>query len=66
MASVVQVSGAGVGAAAFSAKAKASIGALRLPSTVAVGEVRPSRRVLRGLVVRAATVVAPKVRAQAM
>ncbi|CAD6249243.1 unnamed protein product [Miscanthus lutarioriparius] len=56
----LQVSGAGVGAAAFAAKGKASIGALRLPSTVIVGEVRPARRAFRGLVVRAATVVAPK------
>lgn len=56
----LQVSGAGVGAAAFAAKGKASIGALRLPSTVTVGEVRPVRRAFRGLVVRAATVVAPK------
>jgi chaperonin GroES len=62
----LQVSGAGVGAAAFAAKGKASIGALRLPSTVTVGEVCPARRAFRGLVVRAATVVAPKVRAQAM
>jgi len=62
----LQVSGAGVGAAAFAAKGKASIGALRLPSTVTVGEVRPARRAFRGLVVRAATVVAPKVRAQTM
>ncbi|XP_066332654.1 20 kDa chaperonin, chloroplastic-like isoform X2 [Miscanthus floridulus] len=56
----LQVSGAGVGAVAFAAKGKASIGALRLPSVVTVGEVRPSRRAFRGLVVRAATVVAPK------
>ncbi|CAD6242078.1 unnamed protein product [Miscanthus lutarioriparius] len=56
----LQVSGAGVGAVAFAAKGKASIGALRLPSVVTVGEVRPARRAFRGLVVRAATVVAPK------
>ncbi|RCV08619.1 hypothetical protein SEVIR_1G348100v4 [Setaria viridis] len=56
----VQLSGAGVGAAAFSAKGKASLEKLRLPAMVTVGEVRPARRAFRGLVVRAATVVAPK------
>lgn len=55
----LQVSGAGVGAAAFAAMGKASIGALRPPSRVTVGEVRPAWRAFRGLVVRAATVVAP-------
>lgn len=62
----VQVSGAGVGTAAFSVKGKASTGALRLRSTLTFGEVCPARRAFRGLVVRAATVVAPKVRGQAM
>jgi chaperonin GroES len=62
----LQLTGAGVGAAAFSAKGKASLEKLRLPVMVAVGQTRPSRRAFRGLVVRAATVVAPKVRARAM
>ncbi|CAL4885627.1 unnamed protein product [Urochloa decumbens] len=56
----MQLSGAGVGAAAFAAKGNASLEALRLPATVTVGGVRPARRAFRGLVVRAATVVAPK------
>ncbi|WVZ73396.1 hypothetical protein U9M48_021706 [Paspalum notatum var. saurae] len=56
----VQVSGAGFGAAAFASKGKASFDALRLPATVTVGEARPARRAFRGLIVRAATVVAPK------
>lgn len=56
----VQVSGAGVGAAVFTSKGKASLDALRLPATVTVSEARPARRAFRGLVVRAATVVAPK------
>ncbi|KAF8730198.1 hypothetical protein HU200_017173 [Digitaria exilis] len=56
----VQFSGAGVGTAAFAAKGRASIEALRLPATVAVGKARPARRAFRGLVVKAATVVAPK------
>ena len=62
----MQLSSARVGAAAFAAKGKASPEPLRLPATVTVGEARPARRAFRGLVVRAATVVAPKVRARAM
>ncbi|PAN08572.1 hypothetical protein PAHAL_1G421600 [Panicum hallii] len=56
----VQLSSARVGAAAFAAKGKASLEPLRLPATVTIGEARPARRAFRGLVVRAATVVAPK------
>ncbi|CAN6245870.1 unnamed protein product [Urochloa humidicola] len=56
----VQLSGTGVGAAAFAAKGNASLQTLRLPATVTVGGVHPPRRAFRGLVVRAATVVAPK------
>lgn len=62
----VQLSGAGVGAAAFAGKGSASLDALRLPLTGAVVGVRPARRAFRGLVIRAATVVAPKVRDRAM
>jgi hypothetical protein len=40
----LQVSGAGVGAPAFAAKGKASIGAHLLLSTVTVGEVQPRRQ----------------------
>ncbi|CAN6253054.1 unnamed protein product [Urochloa humidicola] len=56
----VQLSGTGVGATAFAAKGNASLQTLRPPATVAVGGVRPARRAFGGLVVRAATVVAPK------
>jgi chaperonin GroES len=62
----VQLSGASVGAAAFAGKGLATLYALRLPSTGAVVGVRPTRRAFRGLVVRAASVVAPKVRHGAM
>ncbi|KAL5211486.1 hypothetical protein ABZP36_022333 [Zizania latifolia] len=50
----MQFSGAGVGG--FSRKGPATFDALRLPAPAAVGALRPSR----GLIVRAATVVASK------
>ncbi|XP_062220487.1 20 kDa chaperonin, chloroplastic-like [Phragmites australis] len=56
----VQLSGAAIGAAAFAGKGSAPLNVLRLTSTVAVVGALPARRVLRGLVARAATVVAPK------
>ncbi|KAL6633422.1 hypothetical protein ACP70R_026093 [Stipagrostis hirtigluma subsp. patula] len=56
----VQLSGAGLAAAALAKKGAASFDALRAPSAVAVDGVRPARRAFRGLVVKAATVVAPK------
>jgi chaperonin GroES len=62
----VQLSGAIVGAAAFAGKGLSSLDALRLPSTGAVVGVRPARRAFRSLVVRASSVVAPKVRHGAM
>ncbi|KAL6912015.1 hypothetical protein ACP4OV_000820 [Aristida adscensionis] len=56
----VQLAGAGLAAAALGKKGAAPLDALRAPSTVAFGGARPARRASRGLVVRAATVVAPK------
>ncbi|TVU28896.1 hypothetical protein EJB05_20434 [Eragrostis curvula] len=56
----VHLSGAGFGAAAFAGRRSSSVDALRLPSTGSVVGARPARQAFRGLVVRAATVVAPK------
>uniref|UniRef100_A0A0E0K5Z2 20 kDa chaperonin, chloroplastic n=1 Tax=Oryza punctata TaxID=4537 RepID=A0A0E0K5Z2_ORYPU len=56
----VQFSAAGVGAVTFATKGMASCDALRLPSPAAVRVLRQARRPSRGLVVRAAAVVAPK------
>ncbi|KQK02044.1 20 kDa chaperonin, chloroplastic [Brachypodium distachyon] len=55
----VQLCGAAVAAASFSRKGAASLEVLRVP-TPAAGGARPARRAFRGLVARAATVVAPK------